>query len=96
MENNSHPSKLATLALACLSLLACQAPEKKQNLIQEDIDHAVAQFTLQTDLIEQSGQLLNPRTYEHDKILYVPIDDWCSGFFPGCKWYTNELPGQKK
>lgn len=28
--------------------------------------------------------------------MYVPIDDWCSGFFPGNIWYTYELTGDKK
>lgn len=57
----------------------------------------MAQFTLQTDIIEKSGKILNPRTIEKDgSIHYVPIDDWCSGFFPGCMWLTYELTGDQK
>lgn len=41
-------------------------------------------------------QILNPRTINKDgSIHYVPIDDWCSGFFPGNIWYTYELTGDK-
>ena len=28
--------------------------------------------------------------------IIIPIDDWCSGFFPGNIWYTYELTGDKK
>ena len=28
-------------------------------------------------------------------IWYVPVDDWCSGFFPGSLWYIGELTGDK-
>ena len=67
------------------------------DFIQENIDNAVAQETLQTDIIEKSGKILNPRTINKDgSIHYVPIDDWCSGFFPGNIWYTYELTGDKK
>ena len=84
------------MAFACSALVACQSPKVEKDLIQDNIDNAVAQFTIQTDLIEKSGELLNPRTFEHGKILYVPIDDWCSGFFPGCMWYTYYLTNDKK
>lgn len=57
----------------------------------------MAQETLQTDIIEKSGEILNPRTIDEEgNIHYIPIDDWCSGFFPGNIWYTYELTGDKK
>ena len=28
--------------------------------------------------------------------VYIPIDDWCSGFYPGSIWLTYELTGDKK
>ena len=32
------------------------------DFIQDNIDNAVAQNTIQTDIIEKSGKILNPRT----------------------------------
>ena len=82
-----------------LQIFASCAGQKKaeSNFIQDNIDNAVAQHTLQTDIIEKSGKILNPRSIEKDgSIHYVPIDDWCSGFFPGNMWLTYELTGDQK
>ena len=89
---------LTTLGIFLLVLAGCAGQKKTANdFIQENIDNAVAQETLQTDIIEKSGKILNPRTINKDgSIHYVPIDDWCSGFFPGNIWYTYELTGDKK
>ena len=89
---------LTTLGISLLVLAGCAGQKQTANdFIQENIDNAVAQETLQTDIIEKSGKILNPRTINQDgSIHYVPIDDWCSGFFPGNIWYTYELTGDKK
>ena len=90
---------LTTLLGVSLLIFASCAGQKKaeSNFIQDNIDNAVAQHTLQTDIIEKSGKILNPRTIEKDgSIHYVPIDDWCSGFFPGNMWLTYELTGDQK
>lgn len=79
-------------------LAGCTGQKQSANdFIQENIDNAVAQETLQTDIIEKSGEILNPRTIDEEgNIHYIPIDDWCSGFFPGNIWYAYELTGDKK
>lgn len=89
---------LATLGISLFVLTGCASRKQTGNdFIRENIDNAVKQETLQTDIIEQSGKVLNPRTVDKDgNIVYVPIDDWCSGFFPGNMWYTYELTGDKK
>ena len=89
---------LTTLGISLLVLAGCTSQKQTEsNFIQENIDNAVAQETIQTDIIEKSGKILNPRTINKDgSIVYVPIDDWCSGFFPGNIWYTYELTGDKK
>ena len=89
---------LTSLGISLLVLAGCAGQKKTEsNFIQENIDNAVAQETIQTDIIEKSGKILNPRTINDDgSIRYVPIDDWCSGFFPGNIWYTYELTGDKK
>lgn len=91
----SFPS--AVITCACLCMAACQNKPQPADLIEENVANAVAQYTLQTDLIEKSGKILNPRTIKEDgSIVYVPIDDWCSGFFPGSMWYLYELTGNEK
>ena len=89
---------LSTLAISLFILTSCNGSKQTEtDFIQSNIDHIVAQHTLQTDLIEQSGKVLNPRTLRKDgSISYIPIDDWCSGFFPGSIWLTYELTGDKK
>jgi rhamnogalacturonyl hydrolase YesR len=70
-------------------------PEK--NFIEDNIDNAVKQMTLQTDIIEKSGKILNPKTLNKDRnIFYIPIDEWTSGFFPGNVWLTYDLTKDKK
>ena len=89
---------LTTLGISLFVLAGCAGQKQSANdFIQENIDNAVAQETLQTDIIEKSGEILNPRTIDEEgNIHYIPIDDWCSGFFPGNIWYTYELTGDKK
>lgn len=89
--------KLAFTLILCFSILACNSEKKTTDIIRENVDNAVLQNTLQTDLIEKSGKILNPRTIDKaGNIVYVPIDDWCSGFFPGSMWYMYELTGDEK
>lgn len=46
------------------------------------MENAVKHYTIQTDIIEKSGEILNPRTINtKGEIQYIPTDDWCSGFF---------------
>ena len=40
---------------------------------------------------------MNPRTIdEKGNIVYVPIDDWTSGFFPGTMWLDYDLTKDEK
>ena len=89
---------LTTLGISLLVLAGCAGQKQAEsNFIQENIDNAVAQETIQTDIIEKSGKILNPRTIDKDgNIVYVPIDDWCSGFFSGNIWHMYELTGDRK
>ena len=89
--------RMTFLVLACTSLGACNSGKGTCNLIQSNVENAVAQYALQTDLIEKQGKILNPRTIDKEgKIVYVPIDDWCSGFFPGSMWNLYKLTGDVK
>ncbi len=74
---------LSALGVSPFDLNELRWTKKKVEVdfIQDNIDNAVAQNTIQTDIIEKSGKILNPRTINKDgSISYIPIDDWCSGF----------------
>ncbi len=81
-----------------LVFLSCQNQKKTEqpNFIKENIDFASQQYQKQTAIIEDSGQVLNPRTYIDGKIKYIRPQDWTSGFFPGSMWYLYELTGNGK
>lgn len=85
------------LTIAAISVSCGTAGPPQKNFIEDNIDNAVKQMTLQTDIIEKSGKILNPKTLDKDgNIFYIPIDEWTSGFFPGNVWYTYELTKDKK
>lgn len=87
---------LSALTISLLSVSCKKAPEGN-SFITDNIANAVAQHTLQTDIIEKSGEILNPKTIDKDgNIVYIPIDDWTSGFFPGSIWLTYELTKDNK
>ena len=68
-----------------------------EDIVAENIAHAVSQYSLMTNQIEASGSILNPRTLDEKKqVVYVPYDDWTSGFFPGSMWYMYQLTGDEK
>lgn len=77
---------------------ACNSPKTQPvDFIQDNIEHAVLQHTLQTKIYEETGEVYNPRTINKDgSIQYIPIEDWTSGFFPGSLWYTYKLTGDVK
>ena len=89
---------LSVLGFSLLILTSCNNTKTvEKDFIQDNIDNAAVQNTIQTDIIEKSGRVLNPRTIDKDgNIVYIPIDDWCSGFYPGSIWLTYELTGDKK
>ncbi len=89
---------LSVLGLSLAICAGCTSQKKVEtDLVQENVANAVAQYTLQTDIIEKSGKILNPRTIRKDgSIVYVPIEDWCSGFFPGSMWLMHQLTGDQK
>ena len=52
---------LSALGLSLLIFTSCGGQKKVEvDFIQDNIDNAVAQNTIQTDIIEKSGKILNP------------------------------------
>jgi rhamnogalacturonyl hydrolase YesR len=91
-------SKLfATGVFGILIMTACGNQEKASNdLTEKVISTAISQIGYQVKLIEAGGKLLNPRTVKDGDVLYIPNDDWTSGFFPGTMWYMYELTNDLK
>ena len=58
MKLRSFSVKIFTIAMAMGSLWSCKTKEAAKDIIQDNVDNAVAQLTLQTDIIEKSGKFL--------------------------------------
>lgn len=86
------------LGVSLLITASCSSPKStKVDFIEDNIKNNVAQQTIQTDIIEKSGKILNPRTVDEEgNIVYVPMDDWTSGFYPGNIWFTYKLTNDDK
>jgi len=86
------------LGVMLLFISACNpAKPTTEDFMADNIATAVAQHKLQTELIEKSGKFINPRTLDKQgNIVYIPLDDWTSGFFPGSLWYTYKLTNDQK
>lgn len=87
---------LSILTISLLSV-SCKKMPEGNTFIADNIANAAAQQTLQTGIIEKSGEILNPKTIGmNGKTVYIPIDDWTSGFFPGSIWLTYNLTKDSK
>jgi rhamnogalacturonyl hydrolase YesR len=70
--------------------------KKSSDFINENVKFAAEQYSLQTEIIEKSGEILNPKSIIDGKMKYIRPQEWTSGFFPGSMWYLYELTGDKK
>jgi rhamnogalacturonyl hydrolase YesR len=70
--------------------------DKTSDFITENINFAARQYGLQTEIIEESGEVLNPKSIIDGKMKYIRPQEWTSGFFPGSMWYLYELTGDEK
>jgi len=88
---------LLTTLISLIIFQSCQNQSKKKTgLIEENVRFAAEQYSLQTALIEESGKILNPKSFIDEKIKYINPQEWTSGFFPGSMWYLYELTGDEK
>ena len=90
-------SFLTLAGISVLFFIGCKSKVVATGeLIPDNVNNAVEQYSLMTNQIEASGQVLNPRTLDKDgKTVYVPYRDWTSGFFPGSMWYLYHLTQDK-
>lgn len=89
---------LITLLITICTIQSCQNKGKNEqtDFIKENVNFAAKQYGLQVNLIEESGNILNPKTFINGKIKYIKPQEWTSGFFPGSMWYLYELTGDNK
>jgi rhamnogalacturonyl hydrolase YesR len=67
---------------------------EKDSIISAVFKIADKQFRLLIDSAESHDPLWMPRTLRSDgSIVFVPKEDWTSGFFPGSLWYMYEYTG---
>lgn len=82
--------------LFAATVVTSAAGSPASDFINENVAHAANQYRGHLDTIDSIGHFLNPRTtLPNGNIWYVPVDDWCSGFFPGSLWYLGELTGNQ-
>lgn len=74
----------------------CSPSEKEADFIADNVKFAAEQYGLQTAIIEESGEILNPKSIIDGKMKYIRPQEWTSGFFPGSMWYLYELTGDEK
>ena len=88
-------NKLLVVAFFCVFACSCsQKNDEKTGFISENIEFARAQIGGAIDVIENSGEVLNPVKLNPDgTVYYCNYTDWRSGFFPGSVWYLYELSG---
>lgn len=89
------------LVLVGISILIWSGCISKRNstddIVSNNIKNAVKQYSLQTDLIEKNKEIRSPLTLDKNgDIVYIPYNNWTSGFFPGSVWYLYHLTGDKK
>lgn len=84
------------IGIIVLMFTACNNNPNTNNIIADNIEFASKQIGHQVKLIEESGEILIPRTIDCNAIEYTSKDDWTSGFFPGTMWYMYKLTGDDK
>ncbi|MCI6619097.1 MAG: glycoside hydrolase family 88 protein [Prevotella sp.] len=70
---------------------------KADQVFNEDVTYATRQYSLMLDQIGTKGKINNPKTIDKmGRMVLIPKDDWCSGFFAGNMWYLYQLTNDKK
>lgn len=83
---------LSATASAALLITSCS---QKTDIISENIDNARIQTASLLEASEAGDTVRIPSSYRDGEIIYVPTDDWVSGFFAGTLWYMYELTGEE-
>ena len=66
---------------------------KRDNLLSNNVANASVQLKTLVAASEQGTVTLIPSTFKNGQIVFVPKDDWVSGFFAGTLWEMYALTG---
>ena len=82
----------------CSCLNGCEKMKQRMDkTASDDVSFATRQYSLMLDQVGRKGPVKNPRTIDKmGRLVTIPIDDWCSGFFPGDMWEMYKLTGDKQ
>lgn len=83
---------LPALAIAAAALFSCKA---SPDIIRDNVENAEIQIGALMNASEEGDTIRIPSSFQDGKIVYVPTDDWVSGFFAGTLWYMYELTGDE-
>jgi len=83
---------LPALAIAAAALFSCKAGP---DIIRDNVENAEIQIGALMNASEEGDTIRIPSSFQDGKIVYVPTDDWVSGFFAGTLWYMYELTGDE-
>ena len=86
---------LKTALAAGIAAMAAISCNTKTDIISENIENAKVQIGALMEASEDGDTIRIPSTYKDGEIVYVPTDDWVSGFFAGTLWYMYELTGDE-
>ncbi len=87
-----HKKIILTLAAAATAFFSC---DTRPDLIKDNVANAEIQLGSLLKASEEGDTIRIPSSYQDGKIIYVPTDDWVSGFFAGSLWYMYELTGDE-
>lgn len=84
-----------TFLAVCAAAMAIISCNSKTDIITENIENAKVQIGALLEASEAGDTIRIPSTFKDGEIVYVPTDDWVSGFFAGTLWYMYELTGDE-
>ncbi len=86
--------KFTILPALALTVIAVQCAPRT-DIIKDNVANAEVQLKSLVEASEAGDTVRIPSSYENGEIIYVPTDDWVSGFFAGTLWYMYELTGDE-
>ncbi len=84
--------RLIPAAILSIAAVSCTS---ETDVINDNVNFAKKQLAPLIAASEEGGVVRTPSTTKNGEVVYVPADDWVSGFFAGTLWYMYELTGDE-
>ncbi len=84
------------ILLPVLLVAAAVSCSPKNDIIKDNVNFAEKQLAGLIAASEEGGTVRTPSTVQNGEVVFVPEDDWVSGFFAGTLWYMYELTGNEE